>query len=133
MGATELINTAGSHLSLRDCYWPCGVSHTDVDGDHIISHTHSCYLRVNDQEGNGYITPEHSPTIMSSLVMQCLTRLANRPSIICLITTMCWQRKIRNSDVSSNSRMPLGAIRPTTTFCEQLRCILTPSKTWPRP
>jgi hypothetical protein len=30
----------------------------------------------------------------------------------------CWQRKIENSDASSNSRAPLGAIKPPMTLCE---------------
>jgi hypothetical protein len=33
----------------------------DVDNHDIISHTRSCYLSVNGQEGNGNITPKHSP------------------------------------------------------------------------
>ena len=59
--------------------------------------------------------------IMLSLIMQRLMRPASRPRIVCLITMMCWQRKIRNSDAISNSRTPLGAVRPTTTFYEELR------------
>ena len=33
----------------------------DVGDDDIILHAHSSYLNANDHEGNGYITPEHSP------------------------------------------------------------------------
>jgi hypothetical protein len=69
MGATELINIAASRLSIYNRYRPHGVNHTDVDDDDIILHTHFCYLSVNDHEGNRYITPERSPTIMSSLIM----------------------------------------------------------------
>jgi len=69
MGATELINTAAPRLSLYDHYRPHGVNHTDVDDDDIISHTPSCYLGANDHKGNKYITPERSPTIISSLIM----------------------------------------------------------------
>ena len=60
-GATELINTVASRLSLYDRYRPHGVNHTDVDDDDIISHLRSCYLGENDYKGNGYITPERSP------------------------------------------------------------------------
>jgi hypothetical protein len=49
------------HASLYDRCWPCGVNHTDVDDDDIISHTRSCYLRADGHEGNGYITLELSP------------------------------------------------------------------------
>jgi hypothetical protein len=51
MGATVLINTATSRLSIYDRYRPHGVNHMDVDDDNIISHTRCCYLGVNDHEG----------------------------------------------------------------------------------
>jgi hypothetical protein len=57
---------------------------------------------------------------IASFIMQHRTRLASRPRIACLITTTCWQMKIENSNVSSNSRTQLVAIRPTMTFCEEL-------------
>ena len=61
IGATELINTVASRLSLYDRDRPHVVHDMDVDYDDIISHTRSCYLGVNDHEGNMYITPECSP------------------------------------------------------------------------
>jgi hypothetical protein len=60
MEAAELFNIVASRLSLYDHYWPSGANHMNVDDDDIISHTRSCYLGSNGQEGNGYITPEHS-------------------------------------------------------------------------
>jgi hypothetical protein len=84
----------------------------DVDDDHIISHTSICYLNVNNHERNMYITPKRSPMIMLSLIMQCLMRLANKPEIICLITMMCWQRKIGTSTSALTAERHSGPLGP---------------------
>lgn len=57
-------------------------------------------------------------TITSSLITQHLTRPTSRLRIAYLITMMCWQMKIRNSNVSSRSITQLRAARLTMTFYE---------------
>ena len=59
--ASKLMNTVACRLSLYDCNQSPEGNHANADDDDIISHTLSCYLSMNDYEGNGYLTPKHSP------------------------------------------------------------------------